>query len=109
MKMLLTAIALTIAYPVAAQTAAPTPSHDHHSGHAAHGQHGTQHGQAHSGHGQSADAHAQHQMKGECCDKMADGKMMDCCKKMAAEGKKPCCDQKQAKPKANAPAAHHNH
>ena len=104
MKMLLTAIALTIASPVAAQTAGPA---DAHAGHAA-GQ-SAQHGQPEGNHAShaGADEHAQHKMDGKCCDKMADGKMMDCCEKMKAAGKMPCCDHKQEKSGAQGGHSHH--
>lgn len=100
MKMLLTALALTIASPVAAQTA--------HSGHSAHAarqdsSHAAQHAAP------SGDPHAQHKTDGKCCDKMADGKMMGCCEKMKAEGKKPCCDHKQGKSEAAEHKGHGNH
>jgi len=105
MKMLLTTIALVIASPAAAQTAAPAQSHDHHA------VHGAQHGQGHADHAkhqpQSGDGHEGHH--GECCKDMADGKMMDCCKKMKKEGKMPCCDHKEGKFEAGAHAGHDKH
>lgn len=68
MKMMLAAIAMTIASPAFAQTAAPADAHAQHSpqtdttGHA-----------AHAG---RADGHERHDMAGGCCEKDADGKML---------------------------------
>ena len=89
MKILLTTIALIVAAPVAAQTAAPAA--DPHAGHsmpADHGQHKDKDdGKAHDG----------------CCDhKSSDGKKMPCC----AEGKMDCCADKAAKGAADAHAGH---
>lgn len=85
MKMLIAAIALTIAAPAAAQTADPHAGHDMSAGHEGHDM------------GEHADS-----MKMDCC-KDADGNgKMDCCEKMGTEEAKPCCD-KQDK------AAHESH
>lgn len=98
MKFLLSAIALTIAVPAAAQTTAPAA--DPHAGHsmpADHSQHqGQQKGSA--GHDDHAD----------CCEhKSADGKKMGCCDKAKAEaGKMECCDKMAKKGSADAHAGH---
>jgi hypothetical protein len=75
MKILLTAIALTIAAPAFAQ-AAPADAHAGHDG-AKHEDH-----------------------HGDCCEKGADGKMA-CCEEMKATAKKmACCDKEAGKDKA---------
>ena len=66
MKILLGAIALTLAAPVAAQTA---PATDPHAGHAQH---------------QPSGAPAEHKMDCDCCDKAKEGGK-DCCDKHAKE------------------------
>lgn len=84
MRMMLAAIAMTVASPALAQNAAPADAHAQH-GTAAHAQH---------------TGHAGHDMGG-CCEKDAKGKMA-CCEKMKANGKEmTCCE----KPAAQAPAA----
>lgn len=94
MKMLLSAIALTIASPVLAQTTTPT---DPHAGHNA---------QAKAPEaGPSANPHAGHDMTG-----MKDGRAMKAhCEKMKAEGKamKGCEMHSKPDPKAH-PHADHN-
>lgn len=95
MKMLLAAIALTIASPALAQTAAADP-HAGHSGHAGHTGHAMPAAPA-SGQTPAADPHAGHDMSGDCCKKAADGKMA-CCDKAKADGKKmECCDKAASK------------
>jgi hypothetical protein len=78
MKLLISAIALVIAAPVAAQVAPADP----HAGHAQ--QHGgknhEQHGGDHKGHG--------------CCKDMA---KMDCCKDKSGAAKAKCCAEHDAK------------
>lgn len=78
MKMILAAVALTIATPVFAQTSAPA---DPHSNHAPAEQ------QGHAGHsGSPGTDHAGHEMQGECscCAQMKAGsKKMECCDKSA--------------------------
>lgn len=89
MKLLLNAIALTIAAPALAQNAGAT---DAHAGHA------------------PAD-HAKHEgHDGGCCKKDAQGKMA-CCEKMKAAGKEMACCDKDAKKGAasDAHAGHGNH
>ena len=78
MKMLIAAIALTIASPAFAQTADP-----------------------HAGHGK---AHEQHK---DCCPKKADGTRQDCCAKMK-DGKKMACCDKPAKQTGGDPHAGHD-
>jgi len=88
MKLLLTAIALAISVPAAAQTGAPAQS------------------PAQSAPAQST-PHADHAMPGmnhaghdDCCEK-SDGKAMDCCEKMKAkDGKMDCCEKMKADDKA---------
>lgn len=93
MKMLLTAIALTIAAPALAQTAAPA---DAHAGH---------HGQATSSQAQPAtNSHAGHDMGG-----MMDAAAMKAqCDKMKAEGMKMdgCAMHAGSKAKADPHAGH---
>ena len=99
MKTIISALALVLAAPVAAQsvpaTAAPHASHAQH--------HGMNHAQ-HQGmdHSQHKDGdHAKHQ--GECC-KGEDHKA--CCEKAAKDGKTmPCCEGKAKA--AGAPASSH--
>lgn len=99
MKMMLAAIAMTIASPAVAQTAAPA---DAHAQHAQHAQHASQTGAAdHAAHMEHANGHEGHDMAGGCCEKDADARMA-CCEKMKAEGKKMACCDKAA---ADAPAA----
>jgi Spy/CpxP family protein refolding chaperone len=87
MKIFLTAIALTIAAPALAQTAAPA---DAHAGHP------------------TKSMPAEHQKHDGCCDKMADGKMMPCCEKMKAAGKTmDCCDEQAEGKTAADPHAGH--
>lgn len=79
MKMMMAAIALTIAVPAAAQTADPHAGHDVTMSHEGHHM-GEQHDS----------------MKMDCC-KDADGNgKMDCCEKMESGEAKPCCDDKAA-------------
>lgn len=86
MKYIISAIALVIAAPAAAQTA-PAPQHQ------GHGQH-----QQHQGHGQPAG----HGEPGGCCaDRNGNGRM-DCCEGMAQSGDRPG----QAAPPAAQPQGH---
>lgn len=79
MKMILGAIALLIAAPVAAQAA---PASDPHAGHAQHQQHD----------GQQKSGHAEH--KGDCCK---DGKHKECCDKAKQQAQKAdCCAEHAA-------------
>lgn len=102
MKLLLTAIALAISVPAAAQTGAPAQS------------------PAQSAPAQPA-PHADHAMPGmnpsmnhadhdDCCEmKSSDGKAMDCCEKMKAkDGKMDCCEKMKAGHKATDPHAGHD-
>lgn len=77
MKMILAAIALTIASPAVAQTSAPAGPHANHAPAQQQGQAGQS--------GSSSTDHAGHDMHGEgCCAKMkAEGKKMECCDKPA--------------------------
>lgn len=94
MKILFTALAMIVAAPAAAQTA---PAVDPHAGHAQHGQ------PAKDDHSQHGAAHKDHM---KCCEKGADGKMMECCEKAKASGgKMDCCAEHSAK-KADAHAGH---
>lgn len=74
MKIIVAAIAFTIAVPAAAQTApAPQGQHQGHDQHQGHGQH-QQHGQHQP---------SQPQGPGDCCaDRNGNGRM-DCCENMA--------------------------
>lgn len=95
MKMMLAAIAMTIASPAFAQTA-PADAHAQHTG-----QQGTADHSQHSG-------HEGHDMAGGCCEKNADGKMA-CCEKMKAEGKTmACCEKAAAETPAADPHAGHD-
>lgn len=105
MKLMLAAIALTIASPALAQTAAPADAHADHAAHATqaapvdHSAHGA---------GSNGNPHADHEMAGGCCEKMGDGKM-PCCEKMKAAGKKmDCCAKKADAPGAADPHAGHD-
>lgn len=91
MKILLTAIALTIAAPAFAQGAAPAPhSHDAPAK------------QAPTTAPSADKAHDAHKM--DCCEKMkADGKMMDCCEKMG------CHKDKTGAKAGDAHSEHMNH
>lgn len=94
MKILLAAIALTIAVPAAAQTTQPAA--DPHAGHtmpAGHGQH---------------DGEAGHEGHMKCCAGMKDGKKMECCDKAKADGTKMDCCEKHAKTGAADPHAGHD-
>lgn len=88
MKYFLSAIALVIATPAAAQTA---PAQDH-QGHAQHQQHG-QH-QGHAQHQQPQGGQPGHAPQGDCCaDRNGNGRM-DCCERMAEAGdRRGCCAQ----------------
>lgn len=96
MKTIISALALIIAAPAAAQTAAPAPEsgHQHHKG------------MDHSQH--KGMDHSKHQM--DCCK---DGKHKECCEQAMKDGKKmPCCDQVEAKtaaPEADAGHSGHDH
>lgn len=90
MKMLLAAIAMTIATPALAQNATPT--------HANHASHSSQATGAHAGQ-TATDAHAGHVM--------AKGKKMPHCDKMKSGGKEMACRNKPATaPDANPHAGH---
>lgn len=97
MKILMTAIALVISAPAAAQTA-PAQQHQGHDQHQQHGQ-GQQQGQAQPGQHQQG----QHQEQGGCCaDRNGNGRM-DCCEGMAQSGdRRGCCPEQAPTP---APAA----
>ena len=104
MKLMLVAIALTIASPALAQTA-PANSHADHAAHTAqaapadHSAHGTT---------SSTDPHAGHEMPAGCCEKMGDAKM-PCCEKMKAAGKTmDCCAKMGEGSDAADPHAGHN-
>lgn len=109
MKMLIAAIALTVASPALAQTA-PAANH---------AGHGAASGQAHTGHADTpvSDPHTGHDITGgkmACCEKAPDGTMA-CCAKMKAAGKTmPSCDKAKAADTAQAadaeadPHAGHN-
>jgi hypothetical protein len=71
MKMLIAAVALTIASPAFAQTADP------------HAGHGTGHGSSHEQHKSCCEQKDADGTRKDCCEKMADGKAMDCCAKHA--------------------------
>ena len=81
MKLFITAIALVVAIPAAAQTApAAQPPAQQHQDHQQHGQ--MQHGQAQGG------QHQGHAM-GDCCaDRNGNGRM-DCCENMAQGTRQP--------------------
>lgn len=105
MKLMLAAIALTIASPALAQTAAPADAHADHAAHTAQAASAD-----HSAHGtaSNADPHAGHEMSGGCCEKMGDAKM-PCCEKMKAAGKKmDCCEKQDATSGAADPHAGHD-
>ena len=89
MKMILAAVALTIATPVVAQSSAPADAHANHAP-------AEQQGQA--GHsGSAASGQAGHEMPGEC----------PCCATMKAEGKKmECCDKPAGASEADPHAGH---
>ncbi len=93
MKSMLFAIALTIASPALAQSAAPADDHNAHTASAAQAA-----AADHSAHiaTSSEDPHAGHQMPGGCCDKMEPGAAMPCCEKMKAAGKEMDCCAKEA-------------
>jgi hypothetical protein len=77
MKILIAAVALTIASPAFAQSADP------HAGHKGHGQGHEQ------GHGQHKDCCKEKDADGtrkDCCEKAKDGKAMECCKKHTEHG-----------------------
>jgi len=101
MKMMLAAIAMTIASPAfAQQTAAPSDAPVQQSTQA-----GAADQSAHEGH---ADGHEGHDMTGGCCEKGADGKMA-CCDMMKAEGKEmACCEEAPAQTPAADPHAGHD-
>ena len=97
MKHLLSAIALVIATPAAAQSA-PAQGHQGHAGHGQHAQHqGEGQGQHRQQGGQQGNA-----PRGDCCaDRNGNGRM-DCCEAMAEAGdRRGCC----APPAPAAPAA----
>ncbi|HWH17924.1 MAG TPA: hypothetical protein VNT77_06250 [Allosphingosinicella sp.] len=102
MKVLFTAIALTIAVPAAAQTgqltADPHAGHGQQADHSRHSQAG-QAGQAsHDHHGQAG-----HEGHKNCCEHMtADGKKMECCGKAKTSGAKMECCEKHARMKGAA-------
>jgi hypothetical protein len=95
MKFLLSAIALAIAVPAAAQTTAPAANPPGMP--ADHSQH-QERQRGSTGH----DGHA------DCCGhESADGKKMDCCDKAkAGAGKMECCDKMAKKGGADAHAGH---
>lgn len=93
MKYFMTAVALVIAAPAAAQTAPAQP----HQGHDQHQQHGQGQHQGHDQHGQPQQG--QHQAQGGCCaDRNGNGRM-DCCEGMAEAGARcGCCPPQTAAP-----------
>lgn len=110
MKALLTAIALVIASPVAAQTAGTDP-HGAHAGYtpatapADHSSHS-----AHSSHSNAGHAAVDHSMHDGCCEKQADGKAMPCCDKAQGAAQKDCCEKAAAaRPASKAHAGHGAH
>lgn len=110
MKKFLTMIALVLATPAMAQTAPANPHADHAQQTAPAAACSPQH--AAMGHctlkadaAPAANPHAGHDMKGDCCEKGADGKMA-CCEKAKAAGEKlDCCEKKAG---AADPHAGHN-
>lgn len=73
MKILMAAIALTIASPAFAQTADP------------HAGHGGGHEKGHEQHKSCCERKDADGTRKDCCEKMTDGKAMDCCAKHAAK------------------------
>lgn len=94
MKAFLTAIAMTIAVPAAAQTADP-----------AHSAHSSAPAPAPAADGKADAGHNDH---AGCCEKMTDGKAMPCCDKAKTGGQKMDCCQKKAGSKAADPHAGHD-
>lgn len=98
MKLLLTAIALAISVPAAAQTGAPAQSP---------AQSAPAQPAPHADHAMPGMNHADHD---NCCKmKSSDGKAMDCCEKMKSkDGKMDCCEKMKAGDKpADSHADHH--
>lgn len=100
MKIFLIAIAMTIAFPAAAQTA---PAADPHAGHKMPVDHSQ-----HSGHGNAAHGQAGHEGHMKCCEKN-DGKKAGCCDKVKADGARmDCCEKHAGKAGASDPHAGHD-
>ena len=108
MKIIIGAIALSIAMPAAAQTAPAHSAHQDHSQHQSRGAAAATPQDPHSGHQMPADTskkgehdqHKGHAMKDGCCaDKDGNGKM-DCCEKMGASTK-PKTGEQAAQPQAH--------
>lgn len=98
MKMILTAMALLIAAPALAQTAAPAGPHAAHSGHAA-----TAQAQP------AADPHAGHAMDGTMKGHAMSAECKKMCEEMKAAGKKmECCDKHAGAEAAADPHAGHD-
>lgn len=102
MKILVTAIALVIAAPAAAQTA-PAAQHQGHAQHQpqpGHDQHQPQPGQP----GQMP----AHEERGDCCADRNNNGRMDCCEGMAQAGdRRSCCAEQAPTPAPTAqPQAH---
>ena len=120
MKIIVSAIALALAMPAAAQTAPaeqprlvhsqhqqqPTAGHSGHAGHAGH--------QMPAGQQQGAEPGQQqgHAMGGDCCaDRNGNGRM-DCCENMAAGAGGGCCQGRgggAGQQQSAQPQAHQNH
>ncbi|HYN45098.1 MAG TPA: hypothetical protein VES64_00235 [Allosphingosinicella sp.] len=103
MKYFMTAVALVIAAPAAAQTA-PAQQHQGHDQHQQHGQ-GQHQGQAqHGQHQHGQHQQGQHQEQGDCCaDRNGNGRM-DCCEGMAQSGdRRGCCPEPAPTPAPAAP------
>ena len=100
MKIFVTAIALVIAAPAAAQTA---PAQQPHQGHGQHQQQGQGHGQHQPGQHQPGQQGGHQEHRGCCADRNNDGRM-DCCERMANGEGRSCCEERPAQP-----AGHDSH
>lgn len=103
MKYFLSAIALVIATPAAAQTA---PAQDH-QGHAQHQQHGQHQGHAQHQQHQQQGGQPGHAPQGDCCaDRNGNGRM-DCCERTAEAGdRRGCCAQPAPAAQPQRPGGH---
>ena len=119
MKLFLAAIALAVASPAMAQTAAADPHAGHNMAQSAPAADSCTPEHAAMGHctpkkaaAPAADPHGGHDMKSDgkmpCCDKDADGKMA-CCEKMKAEGTKMGCCEEMGGKAAKTQADHGGH
>ena len=113
MKIFVTAMALVIAMPAAAQTAPATAQQDHqqHQGHgqAQAGQHGQHQAGQHGQHG--AGQHGQHQghdMASGCCADRDGNGVMDCCENRAQGQGHDCCAERGEQPAQAQPGAQPN-